>query len=83
MQPTEVVWTTVVEEHLGIIPVKFGQNPMSGFRGEAVWMKGLRRDARTDTLTDDGQRTVTKANSEHFMLRWSKKEGDNFYYYYF
>jgi len=24
------------EEHLGIIPVKFGQNPMSGFRGEVV-----------------------------------------------
>jgi len=24
----------LVEEHLGIISVKFGQNPMSGFRGE-------------------------------------------------
>ena len=23
-------------EHPGIIPVKFGQNPMSGFRGEDV-----------------------------------------------
>jgi len=23
-------------DHLGIIPVKFGQNPMSGFRGEDV-----------------------------------------------
>jgi len=32
MQPTGTVWTTLVEEHLGIIPVKFGQNPMSGFR---------------------------------------------------
>ena len=28
------VWTTLVEEHLGIIPVKFGQNSMSGFREE-------------------------------------------------
>jgi len=26
----------LVEEHIGIIPVKFGQNPMSGFRGEDV-----------------------------------------------
>ena len=31
MQPSETVWTTLIEEHLGIIPVKFGQNPMSGF----------------------------------------------------
>jgi len=28
--------TTSVKEHLVIIPVKFGQNPMSGFRGEDV-----------------------------------------------
>jgi len=28
--------TTLVEKHLGIIPVKFGQNPMSGFREEVV-----------------------------------------------
>ena len=36
MQPTETVWTTLVEERLGIIPVKFDQNPMSSFRGEDV-----------------------------------------------
>jgi len=36
MQPTGTVWTTLVEKHLGIIPVKFGQNPISGFRGENV-----------------------------------------------
>jgi len=36
MQTTETVWTTLVEDHLGVIPVKFGQNPMSGFRGEVV-----------------------------------------------
>jgi len=29
-------WTTLVGDHPGIIPVKFGQNPMSGFRGEDV-----------------------------------------------
>ena len=36
MQPSGTVWTTLVEEHLGIIPVKLGQNPISGFRGEDV-----------------------------------------------
>jgi len=25
MQPTETIWTTLVGDHLGIIPVKFGQ----------------------------------------------------------
>jgi len=39
MQLTGTVWTTLVEELLGSIPVKFGQNPMSGFREEVVWMK--------------------------------------------
>ena len=39
MQPTGTVWTTLVEDHsMRIIPVKFGQNPMSGFREEVVWM---------------------------------------------
>ena len=36
MQQTGMVWTTLVEDHQGIIPVKFGQNPMSDFRGEVV-----------------------------------------------
>jgi len=36
MQPTGTVKTILVEDHPGIIPVKFGQNPMSGFRGEDV-----------------------------------------------
>ena len=36
MQLTETVWTTLIGDHPGIIPVKFGQNPMSGFRGEDV-----------------------------------------------
>ena len=39
MQPTGTVWTTLVEDHPGIISVKFGKNPMSGFRGEVDWMK--------------------------------------------
>jgi len=36
MQPTGTDLTNLVEEHLGIIPVKFGQNQMSRFRGEDV-----------------------------------------------
>jgi len=36
MQPTETIWTTLVGDHPGIIPVKFGQNQMSGFREENV-----------------------------------------------
>ena len=36
MQPTETVWTTLVEKHIGFIPVKFGRNPISGLRGEYV-----------------------------------------------
>jgi len=36
MQSTRTVLTTYVEDHPGIIPVKFCQNPMSGFRGEVV-----------------------------------------------
>ena len=35
-KPTGMVWTTLVGDHPGIIPVKFGQNPMSCFRGEVV-----------------------------------------------
>ena len=70
MQPTGTIWTTLVKEHLRIIPVKFGQNPMSGFKEEVVWMKKLTH-WRTDTLKDDGQRTVTKVHSKHFVLRWA------------
>jgi len=36
MQPIKTIWTTLVGGHPGIIPVKFGQNPMSGFRGKDV-----------------------------------------------
>jgi len=33
MQLIETVWTTMVGNHPEIIPVKFGQHPISGFRG--------------------------------------------------
>jgi len=36
MQPIRTIWTTLVGDYPGIIPVKFGPNPMSGFRGEDV-----------------------------------------------
>jgi len=72
----ETVWTTIVKEHLEIIPVKFGKNPMSGFRGEVVWMKMFthaRTHSRTHACTD-GWRTKDCHNSsfEHFVLRWAK-----------
>jgi len=47
MQLTETIWTTLVGDHPGIIPVKFGQNPMSGFREEVVWLIKLTH-SRTD-----------------------------------
>jgi len=37
MQPTGMVWTTLIGGHPGIIPVKFGQIPISGSREEVVW----------------------------------------------
>jgi len=36
-QPTATVWTTLIEDHPGIIPVKFGPIPISGSREEVVW----------------------------------------------
>jgi len=36
MQPTETILTSLVGDHPGIIPVKIGQYPKSGFRGEDV-----------------------------------------------
>jgi len=37
MQPTGTVWTTLIGDHPGIIPVKFGQIPISGSREDVVW----------------------------------------------
>jgi len=36
MQPTGTILTTFVGDHPGVIPVNFGKNPMSDFRGEDV-----------------------------------------------
>ena len=64
MQPTGTVWTTLIGDHPGIIPVKFGQNPISGFREDVV--KKLLTDAWTPDI--EGSQKLT----EHFMLRWAK-----------
>jgi len=36
MQPIRTIWTILVEDYPGTIPVEFSQNPMSGLRGEDV-----------------------------------------------
>jgi len=50
MQPSKMVWTTLIAGHPGIIPVKIGQNPMSGFRGEDVWVKKFTHGQRPVTI---------------------------------
>ena len=37
MQPTGTIWTILAGDHQGIIPVKFGQIPISGSREDVVW----------------------------------------------
>jgi len=32
-----MVWTTLIGDHPGIIPVKFGQIPISGSNEDVVW----------------------------------------------
>jgi len=77
MQPTGTVWTTWIGDHPGIIPVKFGQNPISV--SEEMLCKEI-VDGRTHTRTmDDGQWAITKAHLEHFVLRWAKKPWPNTY----
>jgi len=36
MQPFRTIWTSAVGNHTVTIPVKFSQNPTSGFRAEEV-----------------------------------------------
>jgi len=36
MQPTGTVWTTLIEDHPGIIPIKFSQISISGSRENVV-----------------------------------------------
>jgi len=50
-----MVWTTLIEDHPGIIPVKFGQNSISS--SEEMLFKEI-VDGRTDWHTDDKCRTL-------------------------
>ena len=59
MQPTGTVWTSVVEDHPGIIPVKFGQNPI-------VVSEKLFKEI-VDGCMDDRRRTM----GHHKSLTWA------------
>jgi len=37
MQPIRTIWTILVGDQPGTIPVKFGQIPISGSRKDVVW----------------------------------------------
>ena len=37
MQPIRTIWTILVEDYPGTIPVEFGQIPISGSREEVIW----------------------------------------------
>jgi len=37
MQPIRTVWITLIGDHPGIIPVKFGQILISGSREGVIW----------------------------------------------
>jgi len=37
MQPTETIWTILVGDHPGTIPVEFSQITFSGSREDVVW----------------------------------------------
>jgi len=37
MQPIRTIWTNLVEDHPGAIPVECGQIPISGSRYEVIW----------------------------------------------
>ena len=48
MQWTWTIWTILKVDQPQIIPVKFGQNPISGLGGDVIWKNCLRTHARTD-----------------------------------
>ena len=41
MQPTGTVWTTLIGDHPGIIPVKFSQNPHGRRTPDIEWSQKL------------------------------------------
>ena len=64
MQWTETIWTTLKEDKPRIIPVKFGQNPISGL-GVMLFKDCERTDGQTDDDDeDDGRWVITIAHLE-------------------
>ena len=57
------LWALLLGDQPGIIPVKFGQNPISGFRGDVVKRNCWRTHGRTHARTDDGRRTLKNHKS--------------------
>ena len=37
MQPIRIIWTILVGDHRGTIPIEFGQITISGSREDVVW----------------------------------------------
>jgi len=37
MQPIKTIWTILVEDHPGTIPVEFGQITISGLGEDVIW----------------------------------------------
>jgi len=37
MQPIRTIWTILVEDYPGTIPVEFGQIPIKGSKYEVIW----------------------------------------------
>jgi len=67
MQPIRTIWTTLVGDHPGIIPVKSKSNEW--FQRRRCLSKKVYARRATD---DDGQSPATIAHHKHFVLRWAK-----------
>ena len=72
MQWTGTIWTTLKVGQPRIIPVKFGQNPISGLGGDVIWRNlftGACTDAHTDGWPHYGRQTKWdhKSSPYHYM----------------
>jgi len=69
-----MIWETLVEEHLGIIPVKFSKIPISGFREEVVWMKSLRTNVLTHWRTTDKELSQKLTLSTFAKVSYNRRQ---------
>ena len=74
MQPIRTIWTTLVGDHPGIIPMKFGQNPMSGFRGEDVKVKKFTHDDERRTKAGHNSSPWGELKSEIKLFKIGRGE---------